>query len=304
MLADAKDAMFKPYENANQHYVPQFWQKRFAGSDHRIHKLSRGQVKIGYPKKLMTGAWIYTTFDFLGMPSNRLETGLSKLEGQAAEAMKSLDAPGSLGTLEDQVRLRFFIALSACRHPDTMGRGHRLSKELAYTLADVGSMNPQDFQVALQRYGMTPADAQAARAVLNTWSDEELLRQAEDVEYRAPNDPVLPAQLALDPEVIERVFFMTANLSVTILDAPPGHFFVLGDTPLPPGLAKGFTVPLCSTLALLWESGGTDLLPDWTRRPATVDETEQSNCEQVSNAAEVVIGPTEAVLQQYISTAV
>lgn len=293
--------MFNPDEKANQHYVPQFWQRRFSGSDGFIYKLNHRQVRRAGSKHLMSDDWLYTTFDVRGMPSNRFEDALSIFEGQAAEAMSRLDFGGKYtGSIEDQLLLRWFVALSACRHPDTMGLGYRRSKELAYALADARTMSLADFQLALARFGMSSDQAAAAFQILRSHSEDELLRQAEDVEYRPPNDPILPAQLALEPETIERVFFLLGKHMVTILDAPLGHSFILGDTPLPPDLGKGFTVPLSSTMALLWGVGGTEMLPDWTRRQATVREVEDSNQTQLNNSAEVVIGSSKAVLQPYV----
>ena len=88
--------------------------------------------------------------------------------------------------------------------------------------------------------------------------------------------------------------------TVTILDAPMGEYFILGDTPFPPDLGKGFMIPLSASLALLWSPGSSEMFPDWTRRFATVQEVEHSNQQQVDNALEVVIGPSKAILEKYV----
>jgi hypothetical protein len=292
--------MFRADEKRHQHYVPQFWQKRFAGPDNIIQGLKRGRIRSVSSKKLMAGDWLYTTFDAHGRPSNAIEDASSVWEGKAADAMRSIDNMANLGSLEVQLYFRWFIAFSACRHPDTMASGHRRSKQLAYVLADAWSKSLPEFQQSLQGFGVPAEEASGMYNMLRSISEEELLDQAEDVETRPPNDPFIPAQLALDPETIERVFFLLAKHTVTILDAPPGQYFILGDTPFPPGLANGFIVPLSSSLALLWENQDSKMFPTWTRRHATAGEVERSNQEQVDNALEVVIGPTCAVLQRYV----
>jgi hypothetical protein len=249
----------------------------------------------------MSEDWLYTTFDIQGTPSNQIEDALGVYEGHAAEAMRRLDSGSNgSGALEDQLFLRWFIALSACRHPDTLGMGHRRAKELAYALADVWPASVAGYQQALVKFGVPADQATALYQFFRCYPEDQLLAQAEDVEFRPPNDPVLPAQLALDPETIERVFFLLGGHMVTVLDAPPGHQFILGDTPFPPELGKGFTIPLSSTMALLWQPGGTEMLPDWTRRQATIQEVDDSNHTQVNNSADIVIGASKAVLQRYI----
>ncbi len=118
---------------------------------------------------------------------------------------------------------------------------------------------------------------------------------------RPPNDAFLPSQIALDPETIERVFFQLARHSVEILDAPVGTAFVLGDTPFPPSLGQGFTLPISSGLALRWSPADGEMLPDWTRGFATPTEVAETNRVQAGNAARVLIAQTEADLLPFKS---
>lgn len=294
------DEVFDPHQKVNQHFVPQFWLKRFAGQNGHIYKLSGSKVYQAGAKELMSSDWLYTTYDRRGMPSNRIEDVLGVFEGQAAQAMNRLgENIGDAGSLEDQLFLRWFIALTACRHPDVMGSGFRRGKELAYALADVHMMKPCAFERSMARFGMLPDQANHLYELLIPCSEDELLRQAEEIESLPPNDPILPSQLALDSETVERVLFLLGQHRVTILDATPGHYFLLGDTPLGVDLAKGFTVPLSSAMALLWEPGADEMFPNWCRRRATVAEIEESNQTQVDNAAEVVIGSCKTLLERY-----
>lgn len=293
--------MFDPNTKVNQHFVPRFWQNRFNDTSGHLHKLERNKVRQAGSKNLMSGDWIYTTYDHLGMPSNHLEDALSRLEAHASVLMAQLDTPQSLPSDEDQIFLGYFIVLSACRHPDVMGHGHRRGKALGYIFADVHSMTKDQFQHTLLEYGIQFEDASSIYEILLPIPQETLLYEAEDIEYRPPNDPTLPAQLSLDPETIERAYLLLGKHRVTILDASEEIKFVLGDTPFPPNLAYGFTIPLSSCLALRWDPADQEMLPAWNRRPALAREVAASNQMQVDNAARVVIGSSKALLERYVS---
>lgn len=288
--------MFDPETHKNQHYVPVFWQERFRGPGNVLHRKKRGRIEAANPNKEMSADWLYTIFDDKGFPSNILEFGSSKIEANAAAAFRSLDTPGSVGTLEEQIFLRWFIAFSACRHPDTMSMGHRRAKDLAYVLADVHSKSLKEFIDSLSHFGLDAEEATLAYAKCRCLSAEDLLAQAEMIEHMSPTDSALPQQIALSSETIEQVFFKLCHHNVTILDAPAGSTFVLGDTPFAVDLAKGFVVPISSTIALLWAPGSKEALPDWTRRTATPTEVQTSNRQQIENCLTTVIGPSRASL--------
>jgi Protein of unknown function (DUF4238) len=290
---------FSPNEKVNQHFIPQFWQKRFAGSDNKVWGVLGNRIRHVSPKKHMSQDWLYTTFDEFGMPSNHLEDWLGIVEGKSAEAIVKLDVSNSIPSLEDQIRLSYFVALSACRHPDILGETHRRTKELADTFAKVHDMSLGEFQEALQAFGISANEAQQAFDTLILFPIAELLRLAEMVQTLPPCSPQLPAQMAIDIETIKSVFFILATYSVTILDAALGDEFILGDTPFPPQLKNGFTIPFSSRIALLYQSGGENLLSDWTRRFATSEEVEDSNQQQFNNSLKVTIGSSKSILQKY-----
>lgn len=290
---------FDSLETRNQHYVPQFWQRRFDEGDGLVWTLRKNQTKKRSPKGLMSRDWLYTTFDAGGRPSNVLERWSSRIETQAATAMSSLDTPGGLGSQEEQIFLRWFVAFSACRHPDTLRAAHTKSKQLAIAIVDVFNKSLIDYQLTLNKFGIGPEDAKAIFDHVRGLDEAVMLDEMDDIITRPPNDAILPSQLAIDPESIERVFFSLAKHDVTILDAPIGVSFVLGDTPFPPSLGLGFTLPISSKIALRWEPAQGEMLPDWTRRSASSIEVTESNQIQADNALRDLIAQTEADLAPF-----
>ena len=292
--------MFDPNTHKKQHYVPVFWQKRFAGTDGVLYGLTNGEIRPVAAKHHMSQEYLYTTFDENWNPSNQLELAASRFESDAARAFRTLDHPDSTGRTEDQIALRAFIAFSVCRHPDTMSSGHRRAKELALLLADVHSKTREEFCISLMSFGVDRNEASSAYDYLKPVDSAQLGAEAKEIEYMQPTDPELPQQLTVDGETIERVFFNLSHHSVTILEAPDELSFVLGDTPFPPELGKGFIVPISSSLALHWEPGSTEAFPGWARRTARTAELEHSNQVQVDNALDIVIGCSRAILEHYV----
>lgn len=127
---------YDPLETRNQHYVPQFWQRRFDAGNGEVWTLQNNRTRKVGPKKLMSQDWLYTIYDAGGRPSNALERAAGHFEAKAAKAFSNLDTLGAVGSVEEQIFLRWFVAFSACRHPDTLNMGHRRSKELAVALVD------------------------------------------------------------------------------------------------------------------------------------------------------------------------
>ena len=135
---------FSANEKVSQHFVPQFWQRRFRGPDNKLRALHQGEIKVVSPKNLMTRDWLYTVFDAHGLPSNHLEEWCSKVEGDAAQApvpaaALPVDVGGvpvehllDLARLEvDQVDAAVALALLAATH-DRRGnqpmRDHRRAR--------------------------------------------------------------------------------------------------------------------------------------------------------------------------------
>lgn len=75
-----------PFQKTNQHIVPRFWQKEFAGQDGRIFARYRtsadplqgaqkGRARQANVAELMTSDWTYTVFDRWWRPSDEVRSG-------------------------------------------------------------------------------------------------------------------------------------------------------------------------------------------------------------------------------------
>jgi hypothetical protein len=196
-------------------------------------------------------------------------------------------------TDNDAGHLTQFLALQACRHPDVIGRGHRRARELAEFLADVHGLSKSEFVSGAAKFGIPPSEAEAIHRVLMPRSPEALFQEFENVLVLSPQDPQLPSTDAL--RGLPVVTALLARLQWTLMHAPPGSCFVLGDTPLPQSdLAAGFRVPISASTAV---SGTVHTSGPWiSRRPALPSEIAEINREQWENAAEMVLGPDASVL--------
>jgi hypothetical protein len=127
------------FSKDNQHFVPRFWMKRFAGSNGRILGRRRGEVRALQVAAgdIMTSDWTYTLFDSWWRPADKLEDALSVFEGKAATVMAAADDVSSTLSPPLKERLCEVIAVSACRLPWVMRRGHLRMKELAAALASI-----------------------------------------------------------------------------------------------------------------------------------------------------------------------
>lgn len=280
----------------NQHYVPRMWLSRFAGQDGRVSAIENGilkhQVSVA---DIMSGDWIYTVFDEWWRPSDSLEDALANVEAEANTLFDMLQTSPDLPTDEQWVALCKFLALTACRHPETMRRGHLRSKTMAWALADVRAYPDkesflQDFK---KRFGsdLPPAIYDAYMKE----SPEALLEQAEIVEHLSPQDPQLPEQLSV--EAVTLVANTIVLQDLYLVDAPPGSDFVFSDHPLPLSeLRRGFSVPLSRTLAFeaVPRANGPFVLRRITASPEMINRV---NREQAIRARTTLIGPDKTLLE-------
>ena len=88
------------FEKQNHHYVPQFWQRGFRDSTGQLYARTGGNVRIVSPKTIMQVDWLYTIFDGQWRPSDALEDALSVIEGQDAQLLQRLNAPGYIPTAD------------------------------------------------------------------------------------------------------------------------------------------------------------------------------------------------------------
>ena len=98
----------------NQHYVPRFWLRRFAGANGRlvatIDGVYQSQVDVD---DIMSDDWIYTIFDPNWVSSDRVENDLAALEGLASALFDELHAGAAVPTDEQWEQLCWFLALQA-----------------------------------------------------------------------------------------------------------------------------------------------------------------------------------------------
>ena len=107
----------------------------------------------------MSEDWVYTIFDEWWRPSDALEDGLSVIEGDASRLFRKIESFGPASDA-DWTALLWFIALTACRHPKTMGRGHTMSKEVGVFLMDIQQhSDAENFAASFKsRFGSRPSD--------------------------------------------------------------------------------------------------------------------------------------------------
>ena len=265
---------FDPWDNRNQHYVPQFWQNKFREAEGKpLYGLSYNLIKQISPKYQMSEDWLYTVFDTKWLPSNALEKAASIIEGYAAVIFDNLSNVGYIPTPGEQSFLREFIAFSACRHPDVLKTVPSQTEKLAFLFADAHSMPLIEFQEKLSsESGVSATDAKLLYEQLKSHTEQQLLKQLEDIQNLSPNNPWLPMQLAIHSDTINAVSSILANHVITILDAPAGSNFVLSDKSFSESMYMGFYIPLSYKLALAWEHSSAGNTSQWTRKEATLEE--------------------------------
>lgn len=278
------------------HYVPQFWIRAFRDSKEQLHSWDGKTAKVVSAREIMQENWLYTLFNERWQPSDVLENALGEIEGIASKVFDAVDDPSYVPTRDDCEVLSMFMGLQACRHPDVLQRGQRRAHELAKVLAQAHSfVGVQQFLQEVSGYGIGPADGRVIYRLLMSKTPNELHRELEEVESLSPQDSRLPMQDALRAD--ELIAREIQALSLTLLDAPAGSSFVLGDTPMPQSdLAAGFRVPLSKTVCFEAKPGASSLtLP---RRAIASTEVDAINQVQWSNAREIIVGPDPAVLRK------
>lgn len=286
------------FEKDNHHFLPRFWLRGFRDANNVLYARYRADAKakvVGI-SNVMRGDWLYTIFDSQWNPSDDLENALSKIEGDDAKLFRRVCTSGVL-TANDRKGLCSALALQACRHPDVMKRGNRQAQELGNAFIEVYTLAEPEFAARLSEFGITASDAITIRQQLLTKSHDELTCELTELKSLSPQDHQLPEQLALlaDTQVEKAI----SRMELTLLDAPPGNFFVLGDTPLPQSeLARGFEVPLSKKMALQARPSATPQT-QVLRRPALPNEVATINRTQWNNSVDVTVGPSKLLLEEF-----
>lgn len=279
----------------HHHFVPQFWIKAFRDSNEQLHSWDGKNGRVVAARDIMQEHWLYTLFNKQWQPSDVLEDALGEIEGIASKVFVSIGDLTYVPTSDDREVLSMFIGLQACRHPDVLNRGHRRARELANALAQVHDFpNVQSFLQKMSEFGIGPIDSRAIYHLLLSKTSKELNQELQEIEGLSPQDSRLPIQDALRAD--ELIAREIQAMSLSILDAPAGSCFILGDTPMPQSeLAAGFCVPLSKTVSLEAKPGASSLtLP---RRAITPAEVGAINQVQWSNAREIVVGPDPTALR-------
>jgi hypothetical protein len=238
---------------------------------------------------------LYVLFDSQWQASEQIESALGKIEAVAAPLFDTLDDQSALLTDDHASQLTHFLALQACRHPDVMNRAHRRGKDLAELFADVHSISKADFGTKAATFGIPEIDSGAIYEQLMLRPADALFHEYEHVLSLSPQDPQLPATDAL--RALPLIAALLAAMKWTILHAPDGMYFILGDTPLAQSdLAGGYRVPLSRSTAIT-ASVVPGLGQRISRRPATAADVAIINQEQWDNALSVAIGPNAELLR-------
>jgi hypothetical protein len=284
-------------EKGNQHYIPRWWLKGFADDKGSVWALRDGRVAVVGVGNIMNAAWIYTVFDGWWRPSDAVEDSLAVVENFGSKVFAQLHtSPPNDEMWQD---LFWFLALTVCRHPDVMRRGHELSKEFGMALRDAPSFDEKaTFNAALEgTFGPIPTDD--AYEVLAAAPQEALDSAVETLIDLQPYDPSLPEVEAI--LAADQVAAVIGTMNCRLLVAPAGSMFVLSDRPLPAkDLAQGFEVPLSKRMALearpAYGAGAAR-----SCEAASAQEVEAINLAQARRRKDILIGPDPTTLERYNS---
>jgi hypothetical protein len=280
----------------NHHYVPQFWLKAFADSNGNIYAWDGRSVGVRSSKRLMKEDWLYTLFDNAWIPTDALEDELSIMEANAAALFSKIAGSSHQFTEQDRQELLSFLALQACRHPDVMNRGYRRTRDLGRLFASVHTFENQlSFAAKAAQFGLTTSISIAYYQSLISISQLQLDKELQECIGLSPQDARLPQQDALQAKSI--IASQIDAMSLTVLDAPAGKQFILGDTPLPQAdLLAGFSVPLSKNIAVRAQPALKRQIRI-ERQMATLQDVSEINQVQWDNSLHFVIGPEPSILR-------
>lgn len=282
-------------EKMNQHFIPRWWLKGFAGSTGDLQALKQGKVRIVGAGQVMSGDWIYTVFDNWWRPSDALEDALSKIEGDASKIFATFAASPEPRAWDAVI---WFIALSVARLPSTMERGHQLSKEFAVFLAtEINDFaDYQSFSVVSRnRFGA--AIEEPEYNLLKGATRDQLEAVALHIIELQPYDINLPQTDALLST--RQIFEVLRQMKCCLVHAAPGATYVLSDRPTPASaLSSGFTIPISAQAALEFLPG---VAGGRSERTATAAELTTINEGQASQTKSVLVGPDPAQLRALAS---
>lgn len=279
-------------EKPNQHYVPRWWLRDFAGQNGALYALNGTKAAPVDVGKIMSGDWIYTVFDEWWRPSDILEDALATIEGGASRVFRSLVVCSPSD--DDWDAVIWFMALCVCRHPETMTRGHELGKAFGVYLCAVDDYPDEDAFLAAGQTSFGVDLGSDVFKLMKSITIEQREFSALTLIDMLPQDPRLPQTDALlaTREVDEVLKAMDCRL----LRAPGGQSYVFGDRPFPPkDLLLGFTVPMSKDLAL--EFSPANSTPQRLMANASAADVQSINEDQAARARAVLVGSHRAQLE-------
>jgi hypothetical protein len=291
------------FTKVNQHYVPRFWQRRFADAKNVVYgrygasfdpdqnPKKRGRARIVGVADTMTNDCTYSLYNEYYQPYDVLENLLPEAEGKMKKSQDLILDPKTTVTNEVKSKFCWGIALSVCRLPHVMKQAYRKRAELTFVYSQIGDMDRVAFEEKLGSFGQTITDADYE--ALKARPRDGLIRTAGEFSKLSPQNPSFPEQDALD--AVSMVTAIFSQMDLVLLSTGGPSSFILGDTPMPDfDLVGGFTVPLSKTDAARF--GPLSAVPIFTRAQVSQAEVESINQEQYNNSVRLVIGPDPVYL--------
>lgn len=291
------------FKKRNQHYVPQFWQKRFRNDENVVFvryraaddpsEHSKGVARITSTKNTMTGDWTYTVFDEKFLPYDTLENLFAVEEAKISQTEAKLLVVGAVITPDLHRELCHGIALAVCRLPTTMRRGLGETKKNIYQLALVHEMPRTEFEALTMQSGMDLLSDEEYQYLKDN-TEDQLLEKTIQIDELSPQSHALPEQESL--MAVKKIAPQILSLDLEIVEGATGPFFILGDQPIRGNnLNQGFSVPLSRSAAAIFKPP-QGVSASLSRRMVVATEVEAINREQWDRCRTHVIGSDQAYL--------
>lgn len=293
----------KDFTKRNQHYVPQFWQKRFQDDQNIVFvryraaddpsKKRKGIARPASTKNTMTADWPYTVFDKDFLPYDTLENALAADEAKISQTEKTLLTVGAVITPSLHVDFCYGIALALCRLPAVMRHGLGVAKSFAYELARVHEMDRTEFDALFTKINVAPPTNDEYQH-MKSLTPEELLAYVIRIDDLSPQSQALPEQNTL--LAAEKIGQMILSMDLEIVEGATGPLFIVGDQPIRGiNMFEGFSVPLSKSAAAVFKppQGQT---ASCSRRMVLAAEVEAINRDQWDRCRTHVIGSDQAYL--------
>nr|WP_314433959.1 DUF4238 domain-containing protein [uncultured Brevundimonas sp.] len=291
----------------NHHYVPQFWQREFAGGLSRVwaYDYQKDAVEPRSPKAMMQERDLYTV-DRGGAVDVSLETvELGQVDGDGAQLLKRLIA----GETSADLRTDFadFLAVEALRIPEMVTRYGELSQALILQLLEAPvATDYDDFVMRIQAKGgrvlFLDEPGFNALRVVPLADIEQFVEAHIDAVVSEDGDKDIPHTDAIrDPaarkQIADRLLGMTWTVKrfarPDILLGDTGVIFEKGD------MDSGWRAPLAPGLALFIDAGA-DPAPTTIAVDAGRDhEIDNLNYETAARSTRWLIGSSQAVVERY-----